>query len=243
MHTHVLSLSLSLSHTHTHILTADTETPAQSSLTHTHCHRLWSLLVIYYYRRHWSSLVSVLQCHRQWRSLVTYCSCDPLSETVEFTAVVVYCACGLFRSFWTVSYFVPSQPQGITSGLNANFNLSPIHSTSHYTTSVCFCFFSKPQLKFYPQFWMQNQKNNNTCFGAYLHSASIQHGNLQPAEWPILFCGHAQEPVFATANRKNSGEVLEKTEGEWTGRVEISKGEIPGSKRSMYGYILTYPRL
>ena len=30
--------------------------------------------------------------------------------------------------------------------------------------------------------------------------------------------------------------------GEWTGRVEIKK-EIPGSKRSMYGYILTYSRL
>ena len=25
--------------------------------------------------------------------------------------------------------------------------------------------------------------------------------------------------------------------GEWTGRVEIGKEEIPGSKRSMYGYI------
>ena len=31
--------------------------------------------------------------------------------------------------------------------------------------------------------------------------------------------------------------------GEWTGRVEISKKEIPGSKLSMYGYIPTYPRL
>ena len=30
----------------------------------------------------------------------------------------------------TVSWcFEPSQPQGITSGLNANFNLSPIHET------------------------------------------------------------------------------------------------------------------
>ena len=28
-----------------------------------------------------------------------------------------------------------------------------------------------------------------------------------------------------------------------TGRVEISKEEIPGSKRSTYGYILTYSRL
>ena len=31
--------------------------------------------------------------------------------------------------------------------------------------------------------------------------------------------------------------------GEWTGRVEISKEEIRGVKRSMYGYILTYSRL
>ena len=27
------------------------------------------------------------------------------------------------------------------------------------------------------------------------------------------------------------------------GRVEISKEEIPGSKRSIYGYMLTYLRL
>ena len=31
--------------------------------------------------------------------------------------------------------------------------------------------------------------------------------------------------------------------GEWTRRVETSKEEIPGSKHSMYGYILTYSRL
>ena len=43
--------------------------------------------------------------------------------------------------------------------------------------------------------------------------------------------------------QEKSGEVLEKNAGEWTGRVEISKEEIPGSKRSMYGYILTYSRL
>ena len=35
---------------------------------------------------------------------------------------------------------------------------------------------------------------------------------------------------------------MEKNAGEWTGRVEISGEEIPGSKRSMYGYILTYSR-
>ena len=35
-------------------------------------------------------------------------------------------------------------------------------------------------------------------------------------------------------------EVFEKNTGEWTGRVEISMEEIPGSKRRMHGNILTY---
>ena len=34
-----------------------------------------------------------------------------------------------------------------------------------------------------------------------------------------------------------------KNAGEWAGRVENSKEKIPGSKRSMYGCKLTYPRL
>ena len=42
---------------------------------------------------------------------------------------------------------------------------------------------------------------------------------------------------------KKSREVSEKNAGEWTGRVEISEEEILGSKRSMYGYVLTYTRL
>ena len=39
--------------------------------------------------------------------------------------------------------------------------------------------------------------------------------------------------------RANTGKTLErfwKNAGEWTGRVEISQEEIPGSKRSMHGY-------
>ena len=49
--------------------------------------------------------------------------------------------------------------------------------------------------------------------------------------------------VSHSQHRKKSGEVLEKNAGEWAGRVEISKEEIPSSKRSMYGYILTYSGL
>ena len=39
------------------------------------------------------------------------------------------------------------------------------------------------------------------------------------------------------------GRGFGKNADEWTGRVEIRKEEIPGSKRSMFGYILTYSRL
>ena len=49
--------------------------------------------------------------------------------------------------------------------------------------------------------------------------------------------------VSNSQHRKKSGEVFGKNAGEWTGRVEISKEEIPGSERSMYGCILTYSRL
>ena len=48
--------------------------------------------------------------------------------------------------------------------------------------------------------------------------------------------------VLATANTRKNRERVGKNAGEWAGRVEISKEEIPGSKRSMYGYILTYSR-
>ena len=49
--------------------------------------------------------------------------------------------------------------------------------------------------------------------------------------------------VSHTKTQEKIGRGFEKNAGEWTGRVEISKEEIPGSKRSMYGYILTYSRL
>ena len=80
-------------------------------------------------------------------------------------------------------------------------------------------------------------------FLAYLYSASTQYGNLHTAGWPILFCGPTQEPVLATANTGKIGRGFEKNAGEWTRRVETGKEEIPGSKRSMYGYILIYSRL
>ena len=55
--------------------------------------------------------------------------------------------------------------------------------------------------------------------------------------------GLHRNDVLATANAGKIRRGFGKNAGEWTGRVEIGKEEIPGSKRSMYGYILTYSRL
>ena len=58
--------------------------------------------------------------------------------------------------------------------------------------------------------------------------------------------GIQQCDLFCSAGlhrNKKIGRGFGKNAGEWTGRVEISKEEIRGVKRSMYGYILTYSRL
>ena len=69
----------------------------------------------------------------------------------------------------------------------------------------------------------------------------------------FIFRGHfTREPASsrvayfilrAYTGTKNIGRGLGRNAGESTGRVEMSEEEIPGSKRGMYGYILTYSRL
>ena len=49
--------------------------------------------------------------------------------------------------------------------------------------------------------------------------------------------------MSATANTGKIRRGFGKNAGEWTGRVEIGKEEIPDSKRCMHVYILTYSRL
>ena len=65
----------------------------------------------------------------------------------------------------------------------------------------------------------------------------VQQGNL------FYSAGLHRNHVLATANTGEIGRGFGKNAGEWTRRVEISKEQIPGSKRSMYGYIPTYSRL
>ena len=72
------------------------------------------------------------------------------------------------------------------------------------------------------------------------------HSTREPASSRVTYFIVRAYPgtgVIHSQRRKKLGEVLEKKAGDWTGKVEISKEEIPGSKRSMYGYILTYLRL
>ena len=49
--------------------------------------------------------------------------------------------------------------------------------------------------------------------------------------------------MLATTNTGQIRSGFGKNADEWTGKVEINKEEIPGSKRSMHGYIQTYSRL
>ena len=102
----------------------------------------------------------------------------------------------------------PSQPQRVTSGLNKNLTLSPSYS-------------------------FHESSYHKSCCLAYLYSVGTQHGNLIPAGWPILFCRPTQEPCGSHSQHRKNQERFWKNAGEWTGRVEISKEEIPGTKHSI----------
>ena len=71
---------------------------------------------------------------------------------------------------------------------------------------------------------------------AFNTGTSIQQGDL------FYSAGLHRNHALATANTGKIRRGFGKNAGEWTGRVEISKEEIPVSKRSIYGYILTYSR-
>ena len=75
---------------------------------------------------------------------------------------------------------------------------------------------------------MPRALNTGTCIqqGDLFYSAGLHRNRCQPQP--------TQEKI---------GRGFGKNAGEWTGRVEMSKEEIPGSKRSKYAYILTYSRL
>ena len=72
---------------------------------------------------------------------------------------------------------------------------------------------------------------------ALITGTCIQQGDL------FNSAGLHRNHVLATANTGKIGRGFGTKADEWTGRVGINKEKISGSKRSMYGYILTYSRL
>ena len=80
-------------------------------------------------------------------------------------------------------------------------------------------------------------------FGSLLFSAGTRHGNLHPLSVTMskvtcfILLAHTRTGVSYSQHRKNSGA------GEWIRRVEMSKEEIPGSRRSMHGYIWTCSKI
>ena len=71
------------------------------------------------------------------------------------------------------------------------------------------------------------------------------HSTREPASGRVTYFilrAYTGTDVSHSQHKKKLGEVLEKMQVNGLERVEISKEEIPGSKRSMYGYILTYSR-
>ena len=82
-----------------------------------------------------------------------------------------------------------------------------------------------PQVVLFEQIYIPRALNTGTCIrqGDLFHSAGLHRNH-----------------VLATTNTGEIGRGFGKTAGEWTGGIEISKEEIPGRKRSMYGYIMTH---
>ena len=67
----------------------------------------------------------------------------------------------------------------------------------------------------------------------------VTYGSGSKEESRDMWLWLLTDDVLAKVNTGEIRKVLGKNAGEWTRRVEISKEEIPGSKRSMYGYIYT----
>ena len=82
----------------------------------------------------------------------------------------------------------------------------------------------------------------------FLFSLSIfrVHSTRKPASGRVTYFilrAYTGTGNSHSQHRKKIGRGFRKNAGEWAGGVEIIKEEIPGSKRSMYGYMLTYSRL
>ena len=68
--------------------------------------------------------------------------------------------------------------------------------------------------------------------GAFSTGTCIKQGDL------FYSAGLRRNPCQPQLTKEKLRRGFGKNAGEWTGRVELSKEEIPGSKHSMYGYVI-----
>ena len=92
-------------------------------------------------------------------------------------------------------------------------------------------------------FRMQTQKNNRTCFRPIYTPQALNMGTCIQQGDLFYSAGRHRNQFSPQLTQEKLRRGFGGNAGEWTRRVEISKEEIPGSKRSMRGNILTYSRL
>ena len=78
------------------------------------------------------------------------------------------------------------------------------------------------------------------------------HSTREPAsvvcndeQGDLLYCaGQHRNLRYLQLTQEKMGTVFRKrNEGEWTGKIEFRKEEIPGARRGMRGYFLSYSGL
>ena len=117
-------------------------------------------------------------------------------------------------------------------------SLSP--SYSFHKSSYHKSLFSKTTAQIISTISEHKPRKAITYFGAYSYSAGTQHGNLQQLSVLMsrvtyfILQAHTGTGASRSQHRKNSGECFgAKNAGKWAASVEISKEEIPGSRRNI----------
>ena len=98
----------------------------------------------------------------------------------------------------------------------------------HSTSKIFISQLIIPEVMVFKPIYIPRELNTGTC---------IRQGDL------FNSAGLHRNHVLATPNTGEIRRGFGKNAGEWSRRVDLHKEEIPGSKRSMYGYILACSRL
>ena len=120
---------------------------------------------------------------------------------------------------------------------------SPTHTAAPQPTTKDYIR-AEHKLHTIPRLLFHKSSYHKSCFLSLF--IFRRHSTREPVSNSVTYFilrAYTGTGVSHSQHRKKIGRGFGKNAGEWTGRVEVSRDEIPGSKRSMYGYIQTYSRL